>query len=104
MEASTNIKVKSLKVDGGASSNNLLMDFQSNILGIDIERPVCIESTALGAAYLAGLTLGVYSSLDEIAEKRIVEKKFTPTKTDEWRETHTAEWKKAVSRSLGWKS
>ena len=66
----TGINVKELAVDGGASSNNLLLDFQANILGKPVERPECIESTALGAAYLAGLATGYYSSLDEIKKNR----------------------------------
>ena len=66
MQRSTNIKVKKLKVDGGASANNLMLDFQANILGVTLERPECIETTALGAAYMCGLALGVYASIDEI--------------------------------------
>ena len=103
MERSTGIKVTALKVDGGASSNNLLIQFQSDILGIPVERPKCIETTALGAAYLCGLTLGVYSSTDEIKNNRIADRAFKPTKDNEWRILHMSIWKEAVSRSLGWK-
>ena len=103
MEKSTGIKVAALKVDGGASANNLLLEFQSDILGIPVERPKCIETTALGAAYLCGLTLGVYSSTDEIKYNRIADRAFKPTKDTEWRMSHMNIWKEAVSRSLGWK-
>ena len=103
MERSTGIKVTALKVDGGASSNNLLIQFQSDILGIPVERPKCIETTALGAAYLCGLTLGVYSSTDEIKDNRTSDKGIKPTKDNEWRISHMNIWKDAVSRSLGWK-
>ena len=103
MEKSTDIKVNSLKVDGGASANNLLLEFQADILGIPIERPECIETTALGAAYLSGLTLGVYKSTDEIKHHRTVNKTITPNKDAKWRESHMEIWHDAVSRSLGWK-
>ena len=103
MEKSTNIKVTSLKVDGGASANNLLLEFQADILGIPIERPDCIETTALGASYLCGLTLGVYKSTDEIKNHRTVNKTVTPTKDVKWRNSHLEIWHDAVSRSLGWK-
>ena len=104
MEGSTQIKVKKLQVDGGASANNLLLSFQSDILGIEIERPACVETTALGAAYLCGLALGVYKSQNEIFDAKAVDKKFSPTKDENWRKEHILEWKKAVSRSLAWKS
>ena len=103
MEKSTSIKVSSLKVDGGASANGLLLSFQSDILGINIERPECIETTALGAAYLCGLSLGVYESIDEIKSTRTAPTVFSPEKDEEWRLTRLKEWKRAVSRSLAWK-
>jgi glycerol kinase len=103
MESSTNMKIDKLSVDGGATSNNLLLSFQSDILGVDIERPECIESTALGAAYLAGLSVGVYSSLDEIKQNRKTAKIFTPSKDDSWRGEKLSTWRKAVNRSLNWK-
>ena len=102
MQRSTNIKVKKLKVDGGASANNLMLDFQANILGVTLERPECIETTALGAAYLCGLALGVYSSVDEIKANNGIEKSITPTENDEWREAKVKTWRRAVERSLGW--
>ena len=102
MQRSTNIKVKKLKVDGGASANNLMLDFQSNILGVTLERPECIETTALGAAYLCGLALGVYKSVDEIKANNGIEKTVTPTESDEWRDAKVKTWRRAVERSLGW--
>ena len=102
MQRSTDIKVKKLKVDGGASANNLMLDFQSNILGVTLERPECIETTALGAAYLCGLALGVYKSIEEIKANNGIEKTVTPTESDEWRESHVKTWRRAVERSLGW--
>ncbi len=103
MERSTKIKLKSLKVDGGASRNNLLISFQSDILGIEVERPENIETTALGAAYLCGLCLGVYSSLDDIKRNRKIDRVFTPTKDVIWRQEHIKEWRRAVERTLNWK-
>jgi glycerol kinase len=103
MECSTSMKIDKLSVDGGATSNNLLLSFQSDILGVKIERPVCIETTALGAAYLAGLSTGVYSSFDEIKQNRKIAKIYEPTKDDAWREDKISVWRKAVKRSLSWK-
>ena len=104
MEKVTGIKINELAVDGGATSNGLLLEFQSDILNCRILRPKCIETTALGAAYLCGLSLGVYSSLDEIKKNRLIERTFEPTKDDAWREKHIKIWRKAVGRSLDWKS
>jgi glycerol kinase len=103
MERSTGIKIEGLSVDGGASANDLLLSFQADILGTSVNRPECIETTALGAAYLAGLASGVYKSTDEIKENRKIEKTFHPEKDNTWREERISIWKKAVSRSLDWK-
>ena len=103
MHRTTGIKINSLKVDGGASANNLLLGFQADILGTDIERPACVETTALGAAYLAGLALGVYDSVDEIKMKRSVERVFSPTMDESERREKVRVWRRAVERSLGWK-
>ena len=103
MEKSTGIKIEGLSVDGGASANNLLLSFQSDILGTSVQRPECIETTALGAAYLAGLATGMYKSTDEIKKNRKIANTFEPTRDDSWREEKLAVWKKAVSRSLAWK-
>lgn len=103
MEKSTGIKIEGLSVDGGASANNLLLSFQSDILGTSVQRPECIETTALGAAYLAGLATGMYKSTDEIKKNRKIANTFEPARDDSWREEKLAVWKKAVSRSLAWK-
>ena len=103
MESSTGIKIEGLSVDGGASANDLLLSFQSDILGTTVNRPECIETTALGAAYLAGLATGMYKSTDEIKVKRKIAKIFTPEKDEAWRSEKISIWKKAVNRSLAWK-
>ena len=103
MEKSTGIKIEGLSVDGGASANDLLLSFQADILGTTVLRPECIETTALGAAYLAGLATGVYKSTDEIKKNRRISKTFSPDKDDTWRNEKMAIWKKAVARSLDWK-
>ena len=104
MERSIKKSISSLKVDGGASENNLLMQFQADILGVDIERPSCVETTALGTAYLCALALGAYESVDEIKKNRSVERVFSPLASKEWREEQTRIWRQAVERSLGWKN
>lgn len=104
MEDSIQRKINSLKVDGGASANNLLMQFQADILGVEIERPSCVETTALGAAYLCALSLGVYESVEDIKNNRSIEKTFAPFSTEEWRAEKTKIWRQAVERSLGWKT
>lgn len=103
MKSSAPVKVRELAVDGGAAANNLLLGFQADVLGIPIVRPECIETTALGAAYLCGLATGVYSSLEEIKKNKRVEKTFLPTKDGEWREKNISYWRRAVERSLNWK-
>ena len=103
MEKNAHVKVGKLAVDGGACANNLLLTFQADILGIPILRPECIETTALGAAYLAGLATGAYKSIDEIKKNRSIEKEIIPTKDENWREEKLTVWRKAVERCLNWK-
>ncbi len=103
MSEATGIRFTELRVDGGASANNLLMSIQADVLGVKIERPVSHETTALGAALLCGLTLGVYSSLEEIKKQRIVDREFLPSKDEAWRCEVLKTWHKAVNRTLGWK-
>jgi glycerol kinase len=103
MQMATGIEPTSLKVDGGASANDLLLQFQADILGKCIERPTCVETTALGAAYLCGLSLGVYSSKAEIIKNRGLDKTFAPQNDDGWRASKMRLWKRAVSRALNWK-
>lgn len=102
MEEDSNIELQALKVDGGAVANNFLMQFQSDILSTTVERPEIIETTALGAAYLAGLAVGFWKDKKEISHKWKVEKKFTPSMDKKTREGLYNGWKKAVKRSLDW--
>ncbi len=104
MERSTEMKIRQLKVDGGASANSLMLSFQSNILGVPLMRPRCIETTALGAAYLAGLAVGVYSSLEEIKQNHEIEKIFEPQRDEKWRKENIKRWREAISRSLNWQN
>jgi len=89
-------------VDGGAVANNFLMQFQADILGTQVERPQMRETTALGAAYLAGLACGFWGSLDELRGKAVIEREFEPTLDETAKEKLYAGWKKAVSRTRDW--
>ena len=91
-----------LKVDGGASVNNFLMQFQADILGKVVERPNTIETTALGVAYLAGLAIGLWKDKNEIKEHWILERSFASSMEKEERDLIYSKWKKAVKRSLEW--
>lgn len=102
MERDSGLKLSSLRVDGGASANNLLLAFQSDIINLPILRPCCIESTALGAANLAGLGVGFYKSLDEIASDRRIDRRFEPTMNEAKRSELLDAWHKAADRTLGW--
>ena len=102
MQEDSDIDLKCLRVDGGASANNFLMQFQSDILNANIDRPKVIETTALGAAYLAGLSVGFYKSVDEIKEKWEIEKEFIPNMDERKRIILYKGWKRAVERSLLW--
>jgi glycerol kinase len=101
MESDSNVPLSTLRVDGGACSNDLLMQFQADILGVTVERPTIIETTALGAAYLAGLGTGLFT-LDELIEKWKIEKSFIPSMEQNIRIKLYERWKKAVSRVMGW--
>jgi glycerol kinase len=103
MEADSGIELKTLRVDGGAVKNNFLMDFQSDILNVPVERPVVNETTALGAAYLAGLAVGFWESQEEIAKQWAIERKFDPKMTDEKRNELYTGWKKAVNATMAFK-
>ncbi|MGI6381663.1 MAG: glycerol kinase GlpK [Tissierellaceae bacterium] len=102
MEEDSGIKLRTLKVDGGAVSNNFLMQFQADILGVDVYRPDIIETTALGAAYLAGLGVGFWTDKDEIAKRWKVDRVFKPEMEVERQEILYQGWRKAVERSLKW--
>ena len=102
MEEATGLTVPALKVDGGACKNNLLLSFQADLLGIPVERPASVESTALGAAYLCGLAVGLYNSVEEIKKNRAIERIFETDKDLDFRKTQMKKWRRAVERSLGW--
>jgi len=91
-----------LRVDGGAAANNFLMQFQADILGVPVERPAVIETTALGAAFLAGLAVGFWKDRDEIAANRKIERAFEPVMGESQREALYGGWQKAVDRSRSW--
>jgi glycerol kinase len=102
MRAECGIDLRELRVDGGACSNNFLMQFQADMLNVPVERPEIIETTALGAAYLAGLATGFWKDQATIAEKRKVDRRFQPDMDEEKRQALYAKWKKAVERARGW--
>ncbi|MBR2160574.1 MAG: glycerol kinase GlpK [Clostridia bacterium] len=97
-------KIKVLKVDGGASNNNFLMQFQSDIMDTVIARPVITETTGLGVAYLAGLATGAYKSLDDISANWVKEKEFVPTMDKNLAKSKLAGWEKAVEKSKSWEA
>ena len=102
MEADSGIKLQALKVDGGAVANNLLMQFQSDILGVPVDRPVVTETTALGAAYLAGLAVGVWANKEDLIQNWQLNRRFEPTMGADERAKLYAGWQKAVKRSMDW--
>ncbi|TDT61343.1 glycerol kinase GlpK [Fonticella tunisiensis] len=102
MEEDSGISLKALKVDGGACANNFLMQFQSDILGVQVDRPEVIETTALGAAYLAGLAVGYWKDKKEVSQNWAVSRSFKPGMDCEKREELLRGWHEAVKRSLGW--
>lgn len=102
MQKDVPFPIRSVRVDGGASANNFLLAFQSDILGINILRPSCVETTALGTAYLAGLGVGYYSDLDQIRSDRKPEQIFSPTMLEDRRKELLRGWHRAVERSLRW--
>ena len=102
MEQDSGMKLKSLNVDGGASANDILMQFQADILGVPIDRTKIIETTALGAAYLAGLAIGIWNNTDDLESKWLLDRRFTPQMDQEIVEKYCAGWHKAVKRSLDW--
>ena len=104
MEEDAEVSIAGLKVDGGASANDFLMQFQADILGGTVYRPKCIETTALGAAYLAGLATGYFTSREEIAENWQLEREFTHKMGDNTRERLLKGWKKAIRCALFWAS
>lgn len=102
MEADSGISIKELRVDGGATGNNLLMQFQSDMLDTKVVRPVVIETTAIGAAYLAGLAVGFWSSLEEIQAQWQMERVFSPEMEAQQRVELGSGWKKAINAAISW--
>lgn len=103
MQEETGIEIPLLKVDGGAVSNNILMQFQSDILGTKIQRPKCMETTALGAAFLAGLAVGFWKDTEEIAETWKMDREFTPQMEKQTAENLYEKWQKAVKAAMCYK-
>ncbi|GAA0746754.1 glycerol kinase GlpK [Clostridium oceanicum] len=102
MEEDAKMELKALRVDGGACQNNFLMQFQSDILSVEVDRPKVIETTALGAAYLAGLAVGYWESKDELVENWAVSKNFKASMEDAKREKLIKGWHKAISKAKDW--
>ena len=102
MEEDSGIELKALKVDGGACANNFLMQFQADILGVQVDRPDVIETTALGAAYLAGLAVGYWKDKEDVAKNWAISKAFQPNMTSERRAELIDGWHEAVNRSKAW--
>ena len=102
MQADSGIKLAALKVDGGASSNNFLMQFQSDVCNSPVERPECVETTAIGAAYLAGLAVGFWKDKNDVIANSKIERTFVPAMDDEKRNALIKGWNKAVRCAFNW--
>jgi glycerol kinase len=102
MQRDAGLKLDHLKVDGGAAANNLLLQFQSDLLGVAVRRPVVSETTALGAAYLAGLAVGYWKDTEDVARNWALDREFTPVLAEAPREALYRRWVKAVERARDW--
>lgn len=102
MEKDSGVELEVLKVDGGATSNDTLMQLQADILGVPVSRPKVAETTALGSAYAAGLAVGFWEELEDLRENWLEDKRWEPSWTEDQREHGYAGWKKAVERTYGW--
>ena len=102
MRQDADAEIDHLNVDGGATKNNLLMQMQADLIDAEVRRPSCVETTAMGASYLAGLAVGYWKDMDEVRENHEIEKVFTPEITAEEREEKISGWKKAVACTRGW--
>jgi glycerol kinase len=102
MQRDSGVALGQLKVDGGAAVNDGLMQFQADVLGVPVQRPVVAETTALGAAYLAGLAVGYWTDQRDVARNWALDREFTPAMPEAERERIYGRWKKAVTRSLAW--
>jgi glycerol kinase len=104
MQAESKLPLTTLKVDGGAAANALLLQFQADLLNVSVRRPVVAETTALGAAYLAGLAVGYWNGFEDVTKNWALDREFRPSMDANLREKLYAGWKKAVNRSLDWES
>jgi glycerol kinase len=104
MQKDSQQQLSELRVDGGAAANDLLMQFQADLLGVPVVRPKVLETTALGAAYLAGLTVDLWKSRDELASHWKAERRFEPRMNPSDREARMSRWREAVARSRKWAS
>jgi glycerol kinase len=104
MQSESKLPLTALKVDGGAAANAMLLQFQADLLNVSVRRPVVAETTALGAAYLAGLAVGYWQGLDDVRKNWALDREFSPSMDAAKREKLYAGWKKAVSRSLDWET
>ena len=102
MEDGSGVKLNALKVDGGACKNNFLMQFQSDIINAPVHRPVCVETTAMGASYLAGLAVGFWSSKEDVIKNWAIDKEFKPEMTDADRDAKIKGWNQAVNATRNW--
>ena len=102
MEEGSGVRLSALKVDGGACKNNFLMQFQSDLINTPVQRPECVETTAMGASYLAGLAVGFWGSKEQIRQNWAAERQFLPEISPEERSNRIHGWQKAVSRAGGW--
>ncbi|MDE7061718.1 MAG: glycerol kinase, partial [Lachnospiraceae bacterium] len=102
MEADAGFSLRSLNVDGGASANNFLMQFQADMINAPVNRPACVETTAKGAAYLAGLAVGYWSNKEDVIKNQQMERVFRPGITEEERAQKMKGWNKAVKYAYGW--
>ena len=102
MEKDSGVKLDVLKVDGGVTANELCMQMQADILGVPVSKPVVAETTALGAAYAAGLAVGFWKNTEDLRANWIESKRWQPQWSEEQRETAYKRWKKAVTRTLDW--
>ena len=104
MQKDSGEKLAELRVDGGATANDLLMQFQADLLGVPVIRPRTLETTALGAAYLAGLTVDLWKSRDELAQHWKAQRRFEPRMDPAQRASLMTRWREAVSRARNWSS
>ncbi|HPX93049.1 MAG TPA: glycerol kinase GlpK [Bacillota bacterium] len=104
MQEDSGIQLRALKADGGAANNNFLMQFQADLTGVSVMRPACVETTALGAAYLAGLAADFWSDIGELERNWKMDRAFEPAMSEADRQRKLAGWRKAVPRSFGWEA